>query len=56
MFFFKASISRLPKIHRSALRKKTIDDVYAVNVSEKLAITVKRCFIESRVMIYEAAF
>ena len=53
LFFFEVFINRLPKIHRSVLRKITIDllyfwDVYDVNLWQKLAITVKLCIIETR--------
>ena len=51
--FFKVFINHLPKIHRGVLRKITIDllyfwDIYDVNLWEKLVITVKLCFIETR--------
>ena len=53
VFFLEVFINHLPKIHRSVLRKITIDllyfwDIYDVNLWEKLAITVKLCFIETR--------
>ena len=52
-FFFEIFINHLPKIHRNVLRKIVIDllyfwDVYDINLCEKLAITVKFCFIETR--------
>ena len=52
MFLFDLFINHLPKINRSVLRKVAIDllyfwDIYDVNLWEKLAITVKPCFIET---------
>ena len=50
-FFFKISINRLPKTHRSFLSKITIDllywDNHDVNLLEKLDITVKLHFNET---------
>ena len=53
MFFIEVFINHFQEIHRSVLHKITIDlwyfwDVYDVNLWEKLAITVKLCFIETR--------
>ena len=62
MFFFsEVFINHLPKILWSVLSKITIDlsyfwNVYDINLWEKLAITVKLCFIESRAMICETSF
>ena len=52
-FFPDVFINHFQKIHRSVLLKTTIDllyfwDVYDVSLWEKLAITVKPCFIETR--------
>ena len=51
--FFNVFINHFPKIHRSVLHKITIDlfyfwDTYDVNLWEKLAVTVKPCYIEAR--------
>ena len=53
MFFFNVFVNHFPRIHRSALLKITIDlfyfwDAYDVNLWEKLAITVKLCYIETK--------
>ena len=52
-FFFNVFINHFQKIHIIVLYKITIDllyfwDVYDANLSEKLAIMVKLCFIEAR--------
>ena len=52
-FFFDVFINHLPKNHRSVLLKITVDlvyfwDIYDVNLWEKLAITVRLRFIETR--------
>ena len=51
--FFDVFVNNFLKIYESGLHKVTIDllyfwDVYDVNVWEMLAITVKLCFIETR--------
>ena len=52
-FFSDLFINQLPKIHRSVLHKIAVDllyfsDIYDVSLWEKLAITIKLCFIETR--------
>ena len=53
-FFFDILINHFQGIHRSVLYKITIDyllyfwDVYDINLWEKVVITVKLCFIETR--------
>ena len=51
--FFRCFHKSLTKIHRSVLHKVAIDllyfrDIYDVNLCEKLGMTVKLCFIETR--------
>ena len=53
IFFSNLLINHLPKIYRSILHKITVDllyfwGIYDVNLWEKLAITVRLCFIETR--------
>ena len=52
-FFFDVFINHLLKNHRSVVLKITVDllyfwDIYDVNLWEKLAITVRLCFVETR--------
>ena len=52
-FVFNVSINHFLNIHRSVLCRITIDllyfwDVYDISVWEKVTITVKLCFIETR--------
>ena len=54
VFFFDILINHFQEIHRSVLYKITIDyllyfwDVYDTNLWEKVVITVKLCFIKTR--------
>ena len=53
VFFYNLLINHLPKIYRSILHKITVYlldfwGIYDVNLWEKLAITVRLCFIETR--------